>query len=247
MSFGGHIREKDPDLTILDAASGATILQANTSRLLALLGKTGFINGQDSGLLAQLLKRVGAQVIAYAIGVPDSLREQALHPIGASFSRVFSQLPAVFAGRFTQDALQIRQCPPTWLRSGKTGGNAGMQMEKLLDPTANIGGGRPGFGACGTLVLLHVLLLLDVNLWVLVLHLQSVTSERRRTWSFSSAFQALMAGLTSATVVCPDHDGFPALSQVLARWFLPYFDASCPGPTLPPLAEKRTAGSCGLS
>jgi hypothetical protein len=33
----------------------------------------------------------------------------------------------------------------------------------------------------------------------------------------------------------------------LARWFLPYFDASCRGPTFPPLAEKRTAGSCGLS
>ncbi len=40
---------------------------------------------------------------------------------------------------------------------------------------------------------------------------------------------------------------FPALYQVLPRWFPPFFDVSCPGPTLPTLAGKHTAGSCGLS
>lgn len=63
-------------------------------------GKAGFIDGQDGGLLAQLLKRVDTQVIAHPIGVPDSAGEQALHPIGTCFSRVFSQLPAIFSGRF---------------------------------------------------------------------------------------------------------------------------------------------------
>ena len=42
-------------------------------------------------------------------------------------------------------------------------------------------------------------------------------------------------------------DCFPVLSQVVARWVPPRFDMSRPGPTLPSLAGKRTAGSCGLS
>ncbi len=39
----------------------------------------------------------------------------------------------------------------------------------------------------------------------------------------------------------------PTLCQVLARWFLPCFDISRPGSTLPSPVGKRTAGSCGLS
>jgi len=35
--------------------------------------------------------------------------------------------------------------------------------------------------------------------------------------------------------------------RLLARWFPPFFEASRPSPTLPPLTGKRTAGSCGLS
>jgi hypothetical protein len=53
MSFGRHIREKDSDLTVLNPASGSAILQANTSRFLASLGKTRFIDGQNSVLLTQ--------------------------------------------------------------------------------------------------------------------------------------------------------------------------------------------------
>jgi hypothetical protein len=39
----------------------------------------------------------------------------------------------------------------------------------------------------------------------------------------------------------------PAGKQPFARCFLPCFDASHLGPTLPPLAGKHPAGSCGLS
>jgi len=39
----------------------------------------------------------------------------------------------------------------------------------------------------------------------------------------------------------------PAGKQPFARCFLPCFDASRLGPTLPPLAGKHSAGSCGLS
>jgi len=109
--FGRHIREKDAHLTVLDLARRSTILHANASRLLAPLGKAGFIDGQDGRLLAQLLKGVGAQVIAHAVGVPYGTGEQPLHPIGARFSGVFGQLPPIFTLRVTQDALQVSQHP----------------------------------------------------------------------------------------------------------------------------------------
>ena len=150
---------KTPRLPILDPASGSAVLQANTSRFLAPFGKTGFIDGHNGRYLAQLLKHVGAQVIAHAIGVPDSVREQALHPIGTSFSRMFSQLPPVFAFRFTQDPLQIGQRSVTRLRTGKAWSNTGMQSKKGLGSAADIGGGRPGSGEGGMLILLHDLFL----------------------------------------------------------------------------------------
>jgi hypothetical protein len=200
MPFGCHIREKNAHLTVFHLASGSTILQANASRLLPPFGKAGFIDGQDGGLLAQLLKRVGTQVIAHPIGVPDSAGEQALHPIGTCFSRVFSQLPAIFSGRFTQNPLQVSQRPATRLGTGKAGGNTRMQMRKRLDPVTDIGRGRPGSGACGMLILLQLLLLSASALWFSVSHLQSVTSGRRR-WGFFYALRALIVKLKSATVV----------------------------------------------
>jgi len=159
LSFGRHRREKDSDLTILDPASGSAILQANTSRFFASLGKAAFVDDQDSRLQAQLLKHIGTQIITYAIGVPDGAGKQALHAIGTSFSCVFSSLPAVFARRFTQDALQVGQRPATRFWASKAGGKTSMQMKKGLDPATDIGRGRPGSGEGGMLILLHDLLL----------------------------------------------------------------------------------------
>ncbi len=42
------------------------------------------------------------------------------------------------------------------------------------------------------------------TLWITIFPFQNVTSERGRTWSFSSAFQLFMAGLKSATGVCQE-------------------------------------------
>jgi hypothetical protein len=36
--------------------------------------------------------------------IPDGVREQALHAIGARFSGVFGQVPTIFARRVTHDA-----------------------------------------------------------------------------------------------------------------------------------------------
>jgi hypothetical protein len=61
MSLGRHIREKDPNLTVLHPSSGSTVLPANASRFLALFGKTGFIDSHNGRCLAQLLEHVGAR------------------------------------------------------------------------------------------------------------------------------------------------------------------------------------------
>jgi hypothetical protein len=105
MALSRHIREKDTYLAILSSTCGSALLQANTRRVLPLFGKARFIKSQNHGFLAQLFKRVGTQVIAHAISLPDSAPEQALHSIGARFSRMFSQLPPVFAPRLASRSL----------------------------------------------------------------------------------------------------------------------------------------------
>jgi hypothetical protein len=84
-----------------------------------------------------------------------------LHAIGARFAGVFGQLPAIFAGRVTQDALQVTEHPAAWFRSGKARGDTSMHMAEGLCPAADIAGGRsrPKWG--GMLGMLHDLLLLD--------------------------------------------------------------------------------------
>src|SRR5712691_2608815 len=96
MPFGGDIGEKDAHLTILDLSGGSTILHPDACRVLALFGKTRFVDDHNGGLVAEMLKGVRAQIIAHAVGLPDGSSEQPLHPIGASLSGVFGQLPTVF-------------------------------------------------------------------------------------------------------------------------------------------------------
>jgi len=142
MTTRGDVGEKDADLTILDLPSGATILQPHASRLGTALGKAAFINDQDRRLLAELLQHVAAHLIAHAIGIPDGAGEQALHPVGTSFSSVFSQLPAVFAFGLTQNALQVQERPAARFWTSKAWGNACMQTKERLNPAADIGRGR---------------------------------------------------------------------------------------------------------
>src|SRR5260221_14397296 len=126
MATSGHIREKDPHLTILDASGGSAVLPANASRMVALFEKARFIDSQNGRFLAQLLQRVGTQVITYPVRVPHRTSEQALHTIGASFSGMFSQLPTVFSRDVTQNPLQIRQCTATWLWTSEAWGKTGV-------------------------------------------------------------------------------------------------------------------------
>jgi hypothetical protein len=61
---------------------------------------------------------IGAQFVADAVLIPDGIAEEALHAIGAAFSGLFGQLPAIFARDITQDALQIQEAPMVgWRRA----------------------------------------------------------------------------------------------------------------------------------
>ena len=108
---------------------------------------------------AEMLKGVSAQIVAHPIGIPDSAGEQALHPIGARFSGVFGQLPAVFARGVTEDCVQKRERTTTWFGPGKARSAPGMEAIPFLGPSYNISDGRLGFLCSGGGVMLHVLLL----------------------------------------------------------------------------------------
>jgi hypothetical protein len=100
---------------------------------------------------------------------------------------MFSQLPTVFALRFTQNSLQIGQRPATRFRTGKAWSNTGMQSKKSLGPVANIDRGRSGSSKGGMLVLLHELLLSDITFWI-AFSLSSVSHLKEEDYAASPTF-----------------------------------------------------------
>src|SRR5713226_3591116 len=89
-----------------------------------------------------MLQDVGTQIVAHQVGIPGCAVEQALHPIGAAFSGVFGQVPAIFALDGTDNTFQIGQRPTTGFGASKTGGDAGMQAFEFLSPLPDLDKGR---------------------------------------------------------------------------------------------------------
>src|SRR5260221_11084438 len=87
-----------------------------------------------------------------------------------------------------------------------------MQAEQFLYPSADISRGRCFSRGYGMLIWLHLLLLSDDALWMSFLHLQHVTSERRRTWSFFTLFQVLLAELNKCN--CSAQTPVPTVAPV---------------------------------
>jgi hypothetical protein len=52
---------------------------------------------------------IGAQFVPDATLIPDGIGQEALHAIGAAFSGLFSELPAIFARHITQDTLEVQE------------------------------------------------------------------------------------------------------------------------------------------
>jgi len=64
---------------------------------------------------------VAAHFVTHAVLIPDGIREEALHAIGAAFSGLFGQLPAIFARHVAQDALQVQEATTARFRASKIG------------------------------------------------------------------------------------------------------------------------------
>jgi hypothetical protein len=152
---------KTPTWQFSRLSAGAAILHLHACRVLPPLRKARLINGHHGSLSAELLQGVGTQVIAHAVGVPDRLGEQALHPVGCGFAGLLGQLPAVFALDGTEQALQVGQRPTTRLWSGKARGQAAMQVGEFKRPGRHMRRGRLEARKGDTLGLLHDLLLSD--------------------------------------------------------------------------------------
>jgi hypothetical protein len=141
-------------------------LYANASRVLPSFDEARFIESHNHLLPSQLLHHGMTEVVTDSIGVPNGGREQALHPIGTSFSRMLSQVPAIFAGHVTQDPLQKGQGPTMWLWTGKTRGHPSMEEEKLLRPATDIARSDSVSWDGRRFVSLHGLLLVTVTFWM---------------------------------------------------------------------------------
>ena len=121
------IGEKHADLAVLDLPGRPTVLHLDARRLLPALGETGFVNDQDGDLDRVVPGRT--RVDRHAPDRhPKPPGEQALHAIGSSFSGMLGQMPAIFALDGTQQALQVRQSTTARFWSGKTRGNARMEL-----------------------------------------------------------------------------------------------------------------------
>jgi hypothetical protein len=130
------VAEKDADLAVLDAAGRARVLPLHAGRLRALLDEAGLVDHQHGVLIAEMLDRVGPQVVAHGLGIPAHAEEEVLHPVGRAVARGLGQLPAVLALDRRQQALEIRRRPPARLDPKKARRDPRRQR---VEPTRPIG------------------------------------------------------------------------------------------------------------
>jgi len=74
--------KNNPDLAILDASGGSRVLALQPTGLAALLQQASLVEHQHRLLIAQVFDYLGAQIIAYQIGLPVRSRQKVLHPSG---------------------------------------------------------------------------------------------------------------------------------------------------------------------
>ena len=140
-------RSARPNLTILHPSGRTAILGLHPCRIDAPFGHTRLIkNHHRKGRLNPLSRVTGdaqrwherknrrlhqqrADLIANAFIIPDGLREQTLHAIGASLLRVFGDLPTVFPGDLADHRLQREQSMVRGFGASKIGSKALMQGE----------------------------------------------------------------------------------------------------------------------
>jgi len=91
--------KNNPDLAILDASGGSGVLALHPTGLVALRQQASLVEHQHRLLIAQVFDYLGAQIIAYQIGLPVRSRQKVLHPSGVRSRAASSHSTARFPGQ----------------------------------------------------------------------------------------------------------------------------------------------------
>src|SRR5258707_4729409 len=134
--LGAGIQEEDADLAVRAAASRATVLRRHAGGLLAFLEEARLIDHQDARFLSQVCQDVRAQLITRCFLIPIGLQEQPLYAMGTTLAYGFSQLPAVLALDWGQQAFQKAAHPSTHLGAPKARSNPRLYLIQRLGSAA---------------------------------------------------------------------------------------------------------------
>src|SRR5215218_11071281 len=162
LTMAAGVGQEHADLAVLDAPGRARILTMHAGRLRALLQKPGLVKHQDGLLIAQVLDDVGAQIVAYEIGIPAHAGEEVLHAVGGTVAGRFGQLPAVLALDRGQQPTQVSHGPLARLAPGKARRKPAGERLELSRPPADIGLGRHRQHLRGRSITLTPAVVLDV-------------------------------------------------------------------------------------
>ena len=128
------IGEKDAELTILDTPCCPAVLALHAHRLGPFFQKPRFIDDQHGSALPKHLFHIPAQHIAQLLAVPHGSIQEVLHRIRRRFSRLFCQLPAIFAFHRTEQPSHIRLRSLPGLHLHKTGAHPLAYLLERVSP-----------------------------------------------------------------------------------------------------------------
>ena len=109
----GGVHQVDGDLGVLDPPGGAGVLALAPNGSGALLEIPGLVHHQHRLGIAQMLHKVGADVIAQRVLIPHRPTKQVLHPIRAGVADVLGDRPAVLAWQVSQPVSYTHLTLPT--------------------------------------------------------------------------------------------------------------------------------------
>jgi hypothetical protein len=132
----GCVHQVDGDLGVLDPPGGAGVLALHPNGSGALLEVAGLVYHQHRLGIAQMLHKVGADVIAQRVLIPHRPTKQVLHPIGAGVADVLGDRPAVLAWQVGQQPAHERLGPPARLHPRESARDPAQQLVEQLLPAA---------------------------------------------------------------------------------------------------------------
>jgi hypothetical protein len=109
-------------------------LAADTNRLFACLEKSGFIQHQNTGRIAEPFDHIVAADVTNPFGIPKTASENRLHPPRRFIPRMLGQLPTGLAFNRADQPIQIKTDLTACFRSKKHRGYAGFQTREVFRP-----------------------------------------------------------------------------------------------------------------